>query len=98
MARRRAGLTLLEDQLTDRDGPDTEHRSPATGGDGTLEALGKMSDTCDSMEQAGIALQSHRLMGHAAQGTGSAQLWTLHRYAFARTLRSRRHSSIRAVA
>ena len=62
MARRRAGLTLLEDQLTDRDGPDTAHRSPATGGDGTLEALGKMSETCDSMEQAGIAVLPSNLL------------------------------------
>lgn len=63
-----------------------------------LEALGKLSETCDSLEQAGIALKSHRLMGQAARRTGSAQLWTLHRYAFARKLRGRRHSSIRAVA
>lgn len=81
MARRCAGLTLLEDQLTTRDGADSAHRSPATWGDATLEAFGKLSATFDSVEQAGIAMRFHRLMGQEAQRTGSAQLWTLHSYA-----------------
>ena len=48
------------------DGPDERHRRPAGVSDGTVEALGKLSEALETVERARGHLYSlHQLIGHA---------------------------------
>ncbi|RZU74667.1 hypothetical protein EV384_3143 [Micromonospora kangleipakensis] len=48
------------------DGPDERHRRPAGVSDGTVEALGKLSEALEAVERARGHLYSlHQLIGHA---------------------------------
>ncbi|MEU5564107.1 hypothetical protein [Micromonospora musae] len=52
--------------MAQQDGPDEAHRRPAGVGDGTVAALGKLSEALECVERARGHLYSlHQLIGHA---------------------------------
>ncbi|MCS5715630.1 hypothetical protein NVV95_13845 [Herbiconiux sp. CPCC 205716] len=66
--------TRNEQRTTDRDdGPDAAHRRPEGLDDATVEALGKLSEALEVMEQArGFLYGFHRLTGKADLALGEA--------------------------
>jgi hypothetical protein len=61
------------DEGVDSDGPDEAHRRPAGLDDATVEALGKLSEAWEVVEQArGFLYGFHRLTGKADLALGEA--------------------------
>jgi len=66
-------MTAQDDATAPADGPDEAHRRPQGLDDATVEALGKLSEALEVMEQArGFLYGFHRLTGKADLTLGEA--------------------------